>query len=100
MSLLRKNAILLRRPLGDFLMQFYRFTHNRPCLRAYCIYGTDQHAQIQILLELHTSVREDFNLQPPQSKSGLIEEAADHGNGPEVVMYKTALSEISRAAGS
>lgn len=39
-------------------------------------------------------MREDFNLQPPQSKSRLIEDAADHGNGPEVRFIKNASSEI------
>lgn len=48
--------------------------------------ATDQDEQI--LLELRASARDDFNLQPRQSKSGLVEEAADRGDGPEVRCIK------------
>lgn len=54
-------------------------------------------AEMQSYSRCCTSVRrgEDFNLQQPPSKSSLIKEAADRGDGPVVEMYKTAQSDIS-----
>lgn len=77
-----RNAILLCEPLPD---AFSRFAHYRLF---------ESILQLQIRTHRH-SVREGFNIQPPQSKLGLIKEAADHGNGPEVEMYQTAPREIS-----
>lgn len=48
--------------------------------------ATDQDEQI--LSGLLASARDDFNLQPRQSKSELMEEAADRGGGPEVRCIK------------
>lgn len=79
-----RNATLLRGPLAAFLMHFTD-SHITDLVREH-IAATDQE-DAQTLLELQCA-RVDFNLQPPQSKSGLIKEAANHGNGPEVGRIK------------
>lgn len=46
------------------------------------------HQDAEILME-------DFNLQQPQSTSGLIKEAAERGNGLEVKTYNIRRFELS-----
>lgn len=92
-----RNTRSLRRPPADFPTQF-KDLHLTELVRER-IAATDQDERT--LSALHTSAREDFNLRLPQSQSGLMEEAADRGNGPEVRRNKRCrcetLDELLRA---